>query len=82
MLTYRAETWLLKKKYRHKLLATEIDYLRRSPRISLMERIRNERIRTKREMENDKLQETEQKLRWYGNLMRMQDCRIARKVGE
>jgi pullulanase/glycogen debranching enzyme len=46
-LTYGAETWTVKQKHRNKLLATEMDYLRRSARISRMDKIRNEAIRTK-----------------------------------
>jgi hypothetical protein len=36
-----------KQKHRNKLLATEMDYLRRSARISRRDKIRNEAIRTK-----------------------------------
>jgi hypothetical protein len=34
ILTYGAETWSIKWKHRHKLLAIEMDYLRHSARIS------------------------------------------------
>jgi hypothetical protein len=65
------------------LLATEMDYLRRSARISRMDRVRNETIGTKRGMKKDILQEIEeQQLRWYGHVMRMEDCRIAKQVAE
>jgi hypothetical protein len=67
VLTYGAETWTIKQKHRCKLLATEMDYLRRLARISWMDRIRNETIRTKMGMKKDILQEIEeQQLRWYG----------------
>jgi hypothetical protein len=72
ILTYGAETWTIKQKHRRKLLATEMDYLRRSARISRMDRIRNETIRTKMGMQKDILQEIEeQQLRWYGHVMRI-----------
>jgi hypothetical protein len=45
ILTYGAETWSIKWKHRYKLLATEMDYLRRSARIS---RIRNKTFRRRR----------------------------------
>jgi hypothetical protein len=62
-----------KQKYRRKLLATEMDYLRRSARISRMDRIRNETIGTKMGMKKDILQEIEeQQLRWCGHAM--QNC--------
>jgi hypothetical protein len=37
--------------HRHKLIATEMDYLRRSARMSGMDRIKNETIRTKNGIE-------------------------------
>jgi hypothetical protein len=69
ILTNGAETSSIKWKHRHKLLATEMDYLRQLGRISHMERIRNETIRTKMGMKKDVLQEIEQHLRWYSHIM-------------
>jgi hypothetical protein len=54
ILTYGAETWSITRKHRHKLLATEMDYLRRSARISRMDRVRNETITTKMGMKHGK----------------------------
>jgi hypothetical protein len=55
----------IKKKCRRKLLATEMNYLRCLARMSRMDRIRNETIRTKMGMKKDILQEIEeQQLRW------------------
>jgi hypothetical protein len=46
-----------------------------------MDRIRNETIRTKMGMKKDILEEIEeQEPRWYGHVMRMDDCRTARQV--
>jgi hypothetical protein len=46
-----------------------------------MNGIRNETIRTKMGMKKDILQKIdEQQLRWYGHVMRREDCRIARQV--
>jgi hypothetical protein len=59
-----------------------MDYLRRSERVSRMDKVRNETIRTKMGMTEDILQKIEQQLRWYGHVMRMEDCRIARQVAE
>jgi hypothetical protein len=48
-----------------------------------MDRVRNEAIRTKMGMKEDILQEIEeQQLKWYGHVMRMEDCRIAGQVAE
>jgi hypothetical protein len=82
ILTYGAETRSIEWK-QTKLLATEMDYLRHSARISLMERIRNETIRTKMGLKKDILKEIEeQQLGWLGHVKRMEDCKIARQVAE
>jgi hypothetical protein len=48
-----------------------------------MDRIRNKTIRTKLGMKKNILQEIEeQQLRWYGHVMRMDDCRTARQVAD
>jgi hypothetical protein len=48
-----------------------------------MDRIKNEAIRTKMGLKKDILQEIEgQQLRWYGHVMRVEDCKIARQVAE
>jgi NADPH-dependent glutamate synthase beta subunit-like oxidoreductase len=83
MLTYGAETWTVKQKHRNKLLATEMDYLRRWARISRMDKIRNEAIRTKMGTKRNIVQETEeQQLRWYGHVKRMEDGNIVKQVAE
>jgi hypothetical protein len=47
-----------------------MDYLRRSARISRMDRVRNETIRTNIGKNKDILQEIEEpQLRWYGHIM-------------
>jgi hypothetical protein len=56
---------MFNKTERHELLATEMDYLRPSARLSQMYRIRNESIITKMGMKKDILQQREeQQLRW------------------
>jgi hypothetical protein len=48
-----------------------------------MDRNRYETIRTKMGMKKDMLQEIEeQKLRWHGHVMQIEDCRTARQVAE
>jgi hypothetical protein len=54
---YGAETWSIKWKHRHKLLAIKMDYLRRLVRISRMDRVRNEIIRTKMGINTNILQD-------------------------
>jgi hypothetical protein len=49
-------------------------YLRRSARISPMDRVRNGTITTKMGLKKDISQEIEeQQLRWYGHVMRMEE---------
>jgi hypothetical protein len=60
-----------------------MDYLRRSARISRMDKIRNEAIRTKMGIKKNIVQETEeQQLRWYGHVKRMEDGKIVKQVAE
>jgi hypothetical protein len=48
-----------------------------------MDGIRNETIRIKMGLKKDILQEIEeQQLKWYGHVMRTEDCKIARQVAE
>jgi hypothetical protein len=60
ILTYGVETWTVKQKHRNKLLAAEMDCLRRSTRISRMDKIRNEAIRTKMGIKKNIVQEIEE----------------------
>jgi hypothetical protein len=52
ILTYGSETWSVKRKHRHKLLAKEMDYLKRFARISRMDRIRDETFKTQMGMKD------------------------------
>ena len=62
-------------KYKQKLLAVEMDYLRRSAGISRLQRIRNHEIRRMKVEENviDRIEK--RKVKWFGHLMRMQQQR-------
>lgn len=72
ILTYGAETWAITKRYQDKILATEMDFLRRSCRKSRLEHIRNEAIRESMEMGKTVIEEIEEKrLKWYGHMRRM-----------
>jgi hypothetical protein len=60
-----------------------MDYLRRSARISRLDKIRNEAIRTKMGIKKNIVQETEeQQLRWSGHVKRMKDGKIVKQVAE
>lgn len=83
VLTYGAESWQITSKERNKIQAVEMDYLRRSCRVSKLQHIRNEEIRRRTGMEvtvNDRI-DTRQ-LIWYGHVMRMTNERWPRRVLE
>lgn len=74
--TYGSETWELNKKDRQKLLSLEMDFWRRSARISRLDHIRNDRIREIMKVEQTIIDTIEQKrLIWYGHLQRMDEDR-------
>jgi hypothetical protein len=65
----------------NKLLAAEMDYLRRSCRRTRLNRIQNEKIREMMEMEKEIIhEEQERQLIWYGHTKVMEQTRWARKV--
>jgi hypothetical protein len=80
--TYGTEIWTVKRKHRNKLLATEMDYLRRSARISRLDKIRNEAIRTKTGIRKNIVQEIEEQLRWYGHVKRKEEGKIVKHFAE
>ena len=48
---YGCEVWLLKTEEQRKLLALEMDYLKRSARVSMLQKIPNTTIRNKMQAE-------------------------------
>ena len=71
---YGCEVWLLKREEQRKLLALEMDYLRRSARVSRLQKIQNTTIRSKMQADQpilDRLQRRQ--LKWYGYHFRMED---------
>ncbi len=73
----------IKEKFKTKLLATEMDFLRRSSRISKLEKIRNLKIREKMNKVNTILETIQYKqLQWFGHVKRMKDNRIPKIILE
>src|SRR5215469_14399650 len=65
-ITYAAETWCLKAKMAAKLNSTEMDFWRRSARISRKDKIRNTIIKHKMNVTRSLLDDTNTKqLKWY-----------------
>lgn len=81
ILTYGSECWQLTEAARRKIDAVEMDFLRRSCRISRLEHIPNIEIRrrTNRIHRTTERIETRQ-LIWYGHVRRMEEHRWPRKA--
>jgi hypothetical protein len=62
----------LTERYKKRIEAVEMDALRRSMRISRMDKIRNEEIRLRMGIEGTIINDIERKqLNWYGHVQRM-----------
>jgi hypothetical protein len=83
ILLYGAETWTLNTQQAKKLLATEMDFWRRSDRKSRKEKVRNVTTREVMEVGKNILEVIEEKrLRWFGHVKRMPGNRPPLKILE
>jgi hypothetical protein len=83
ILLYGAETWTLITQQANKLLATEMDFWRRSARKSRKEKVRNVTIRAIMEVGKNILEVTEEKrLRWFEHVKRMPENSLPLKILE
>lgn len=73
VLTHVAETWALRKKKRDLLYRTEMRVLRWIMRISLKEKKRSDEIRKVSRVLCISVKIREQRLKWYGHVMRRED---------
>ena len=74
MACYGCEVWLLKTEEQRKLLALEMDYLRRSGRVSRLQKILNTAIRNKMQAEQSILNRIQRRqLKWYVHFLRMEE---------
>ena len=81
ILTYGSEVWIINKHNESKLLATEMDALRRSMRRSRLERLRNDFIRHEMNALETVIDRVQQKqMIWYGHLNRMPDERWPKQL--
>jgi hypothetical protein len=80
-ITYAAETWCLKARTAAKLNSTEMDFWRRSARISRKDKIKNIVIKQKMNVERSLLDDIISKqLQWYGHVHRMEEGRLPKEV--
>jgi hypothetical protein len=83
ILLYGAETWILNTQQANKLLATEMNFWRRSATKSRKVKVRNDTIRAIMEVAKNILEAIEEKLlRWFGHVKRMPGNRLPRKILE
>ena len=76
-ITYAAETWCLRAKTVGKLNSTEMDFWRRSARISRKEKIRKNIIKQKMNVTKFLLDDIKTKqLQWHGHVQRMEEGRL------
>lgn len=81
IVTYSSEVWPIKAKTEKMLMATEMDFWRRSAGRSRIERIRNERIREIMGVKSNIVNDIRTKqLIWFGHVQRMPDNRIPKKI--
>jgi len=70
-LCYQAQTWTLNKKTERKIITTEMKCLRRAAKVSRRDKIRNVEVRKMVGIQPTMNFIQEQRLRWFGHLMRM-----------
>ena len=73
--------WRLTEKNKKKVEATEMDAIRRSLRVSRLDRVRNEDLRERMGMKGTVVDDIEKRqLTWYGHVRRMPDERLPKQV--
>lgn len=79
-LTYGSESWVLTKETKRKLQTVEMKYLRAVLGVTRRDKIRNDHIRTKLQVEPLEKYIERNQLRWFGHLTRMQNKQQAKKI--
>lgn len=80
VLLYGAETWALRRKEENQLERTEMRMLRWIQGISLKDRIRNEDIRKSAGVTSIILKAKQEKLRWFGHVLRREEDNPVKKA--
>jgi hypothetical protein len=82
ILLHGAESWTCTKREESKIQAMKMKFLREIIGETRRDRIRNDDIREQLKVDNIKTDKEKNRLRWYGNVMRMADERIPKKTLE
>ena len=80
ILTYGCESWVLTERDKSRIQAVEMKYLRRANGNSIMDKVRNERIREELEVESAISYIEARQLSWWGHLQRMNHNRPTKQV--
>lgn len=81
IMTYAAEHWIINKRNKSKITAVEMEYWRRCCGVTRMDRVRNEEIRQRMNVQTDALNYIEEKrLQWYGHVRRCSSSRWINRV--
>ena len=81
MVLYGAEAWGIRSAERRKVNVIEMKCLRSLVGVSRMDRVRNEEVRRRAGIERELASRAYQRvLRWFGNVERMDEYRMARRV--
>ena len=79
--TYGSEVWTINNYYKNRLLALEMDYLRRSAKKSKLEHTTNKEIRNIMDAEESIIERIEKKeIRWLGHVLRMDEDRWPKQL--
>ncbi|XP_063534964.1 uncharacterized protein LOC134744947, partial [Cydia strobilella] len=79
-LTYGAECWALKKVHEQKVHTNEMRMLRWAAGVTRLDKVRNEHIRGSFKIAPITEKLSEQRLRWYGHIMRRGDDHVVKKA--
>jgi hypothetical protein len=80
-LLYRSETWRITERSKRKLETVEMDVFRRMMRIFKRNKIKNEEIRTRVEVEDTIIKDIEEKqFIWYVRVLRMDYHRFPKQA--
>lgn len=81
ILIYGSDVWTMTARNKMRLQAAEMEYWRRSCGLTKLDKVRNEEIRRRAEVDIDVTETIEVKqLAWYGHLNRMQEERWPKKL--
>ena len=80
VLTYACESWILSKRQKSKIQATEMKYLRRTIGVTRRNRIKNTQIREEVGVQSTLEFIEQRQLSWWGHLVRLNDIKPAQEI--